>query len=124
MKNNIIIDTQVAEEDSRLIAPAEAYKTLVANLTAQSSYLARNIIAESLRTSLLEFGNVLNECHRVSISNVAASMAETLNAVTKDIVSEQIKQFQQIDFSAIFEAINPEVFSLNLIYNKKLECLL
>lgn len=87
-------------------------------LAAQSSYLARNIIAEPLRTSLLEFGNVLSECHRASISNAAASIAETLNAVTKDIVSEQIKQLQQIDFSAVFEAIIPEASSLSEVVNK------
>lgn len=90
-------------------------------LAAQSSYLARNIIAEPLRTSLLEFCNVLNECHRASVSNVAASMAETLNAVTKDIVSEQIKQLQQIDFSTVFEAIIPEASSLSEVINKAYE---
>lgn len=155
MKNTIIIDTEVAEDGNKSIAPAEAYKTLAANLAAplndivqmssqyaqsglasvveslretmssylaaQSSYLVRNIIAEPLRTSLLEFGNVLNECHRASISNATASIAETLNAVTKGIVSEQIKQLQQIDFSAVLEVIIPEASSLCEVVSKAYE---
>lgn len=101
-----------------LVGVTESLREMMGSyLVAQSSYLARNIIAEPLRTSLLEFGNVLNECHRASVTNAAASIAETLNAVTKDIVSEQIKQLQQIDFSAVLENINPEISSLSEIVN-------
>lgn len=103
---------------SGLASVAESFReTMGSYLATQSSYMTRNIIAESLRISLLELGNVLNECHRASMSNIVASMTETINVVTLDIISEQIRQLRQIDFSTVLEAIIPEASSLSEVVN-------
>lgn len=50
---------------------------------------------------------------QINISGSAKAIAESMNAISKSFASEQLRQLQQIDFSAMFADIVPKATSLS-----------
>lgn len=77
------------------------------------SYLTSDIFSDSLRNTIETFAKSFKAYEQIDISESVKAIAESMNVISKSFVSEQLRQLQQIDFSAIFVDILPKATSLS-----------
>ena len=140
LKNDIRIDSTFstpAEKSLKSLAESlESYKKISSSLTSSMNEIMKTYsaysqtgIAESLRKTMDSYAKInmsyltsgmFSDSMRNTIESFAQSfkvyeqitIAESMNAISKSFASEQLRQLQQIDFSAMFADIVPKAISL------------
>lgn len=87
-------------------------KTVDSYAKINMSYLTSGMFSDSMRNTLESFAQSFKVYEQINISESAKTIAESMNAISKSFASEQLRQLQQIDFSAMFADIVPKATSL------------
>lgn len=88
-------------------------KTMDSYTTMNLSYLSSGMLSDSMRDNIEELTKSLKIYDQINISESAKAIAESMNTISKSFASEQLRQLQQIDFSAMFTDIVPKAASLS-----------
>ena len=87
-------------------------KTMDSYAKINMSYLTSGMFSDSMRNTIESFLKSFKAYEQINISESAKAIAESMNAISKSFASEQLRQLQQIDFSAMFADIVPKAISL------------
>ena len=87
-------------------------KTMNSYAKINMSYLTSGMFSDSMRYTIESFAQSFKVYEQINISESAKTIAESMNAISKSFASEQLRQLQQIDFSAMFADIVPKATSL------------
>lgn len=87
-------------------------KTMDSYAKINMSYLTSGMFSDSMRNAIESFAQSFKVYEQINISESAKTIAESMNAISKSFASEQLRQLQQIDFSAMFADIVPKATSL------------
>ena len=87
-------------------------KTMNSYAKINMSYLTSGMFSDSMRNTIESFAQSFKVYEQINISESAKTIAESMNAISKSFASEQLRQLQQIDFSAMFADIVPKATSL------------
>lgn len=88
-------------------------KTMDSYARINMSYLTSGMFSDSMRNTIESFAKSFKAYEQINISVSAKAIAESMNAISKSFASEQLRQLQQIDFSAMFGDIVPKATSLS-----------
>lgn len=87
-------------------------KTMDSYAKINMSYLTSGMFSDSMRNTIESFAQFFKVYEQINISESEKTIAESMNAISKSFASEQLRQLQQIDFSAMFADIVPKATSL------------
>ena len=88
-------------------------KTMDSYAKINMSYLTSGMYSDSMRNTIESFEQSFKAYEQINISKSAKAIAESMKAISKSFASEQLRQLQQIDFSAMFADIVPKATSLS-----------
>lgn len=88
-------------------------KTMNSYAKMNMSNLKSGMFSDSMRNTIESFLKSFKAYEQINISESAKAIAESMNAISKSFASEQLRQLEQIDFSAMFADIVPKATSLS-----------
>lgn len=88
-------------------------KTMDSYAKINMSYLTSGMFSDSMRNTIESIVKSFKAYEHINISESTKAIAESMNAISKNFASEQLKQLQQIDFSVMFADIVPKAASLS-----------
>lgn len=88
-------------------------KTMDSYAKINMSYLTSGMFSDSMRNTIESFAKSFNAYEQINISESAKAIAESMKAISKSFASEQLRQLQHMDFSAMFADIVPKATSLS-----------
>lgn len=88
-------------------------KTMDLYAKINASYLTNDLFSDSMRNTIESLAQSFKAYEQMNIAESAKAIAESINAMSKSLRLEQLKQLQQIDFSCMFADIVPKSTSLS-----------
>ncbi|MBC5658707.1 hypothetical protein H8S44_02825 [Anaerosacchariphilus sp. NSJ-68] len=83
-------------------------KTMNSYVKINTAYLTNSMFSDLIKNTMESLVESFKEYEKIDISKSARAMAESMNKISKNIATEQLRQLQQIDFSTVFANIISE----------------